>query len=127
MRKLAETALVTIILLFGSGCVIRSLDAGNFKIHKRSIVTEDVILKLEGESGQTFSGTLLVDGEKRPVSGVTPANIPIRGCVIVAMLEKKDGKGSILLEIEHKGGHSWFRCSQSKRFSDRICLSLWLG
>ena len=103
IRYLAETALVATFLLCGVGCTTRSLDVGSFNIQKQTSAIENVILKAEGASGQEFSGTLLVDGKERAISGVTPAVIPIRGCIIVGTLEKNNGKGSISFNIERTG------------------------
>ncbi len=102
IRYLAITVLVAAVLMGGVGCTTQSLDVGSFNIQKQTSAKENVILKVEGDSGQAFSGTLLVDGKERAISGVTPAVIPIKGCIIVGTLEKNNGEGSISFEIERR-------------------------
>ena len=69
---------------------------------------ERIILQTEGPAGESFSVVLTVDGLRREISGVTPAEFPLEGVVLVGEVTKVEGDGSFNFVIERQNGRGRF-------------------
>jgi hypothetical protein len=69
---------------------------------------ERLRVKTVGASGQSFTVTLTVDGSRREISGVTPADFSLECIVLVGEVTKFDGDGSFSLLIERQNGIGQF-------------------
>ena len=100
--------LMLTIMLLSSGCFSRPSSLQAFDIQKRTAARERVVFRAIGEAGQSFGGYLLIDGDKRSVSGVTPAEFSLTACVVIGHLYKVRGDGKLSFEIEQADGKSGF-------------------
>ena len=65
---------------------------------------ERLLVKTEGMPGQEFSAIFTVDGKRREVSGVTPAQFALECVVLIGEVPTFDGDGSFNLLIERQDG-----------------------
>jgi hypothetical protein len=65
----------------------------------RTTAREDVTLRAVGSPGQSFTGTLNLDGARREISGTTPAEFPLEVCWMIAQLRKTGGSGTLSFQI----------------------------
>jgi hypothetical protein len=75
-------SLTTAALVLG-GCASSRQASGFPSLQTRTRTPERITLKTFGPPGQQFSGVLTVDGVRREISGVTPAEYPIE-CVVLS-------------------------------------------
>ena len=87
--------LVLLTALFCAGC---STTPRPHAFQKRTDALEDVILRTRGDQGQPFTARLNIDGIEQEWTAVSPAEIPLRVCVLEGTITRS-GDGVLGFEI----------------------------
>lgn len=106
-KHLAHLSLTALIFVVG-GCATYDRTEGMPPLRISAKTPERIILKTEGASGQSFSAILIIDGSRREISGVTPAEFPLECVVLVGEATRVDGDGSFHFVIERRNGRGRF-------------------
>ena len=70
---------------------------------KRSDKVQKIVLRTRGEPGQYFTTNLNIDGVRREIQGVSPAEYPLEACVMTGTIQKTSGDGTLRFEIREGG------------------------
>jgi hypothetical protein len=106
-KHIINLSLAAITLIVG-GCATTQRTEGFPPLRVTTTTPEHIILKTLGSAGQGFSALLTVDGVRREISGVTPAEFPLECVVLVGEVTKVDGDGSFSFVIERQNGRGLF-------------------
>lgn len=96
------------MILATSGCATARLRMESSGFEPRTPAREQVFLRTSGQAGQEFVGNLVIDGNPRKISGVTPAEFPLTTCVMTGELRKVRGEGTLSFKIERANGGAIF-------------------
>src|SRR5688572_6492452 len=104
------------LLLLIPGCA----SPGERGFVKRSDKVQKIVFRAKGEPGQHFTGSLNIDGVKKEIQGVSPAEYPLEACVLTGSIRKTAGDGTLKFEIREGGSMLGFgaleESGQSCRF-----------
>lgn len=123
-QHLVTLGIIGLLFVFG-GCATYDRTEGMPPLRISGMKKESIILRTEGSLGQTFSAVLRIDGLRREISGITPAEFPLECAVLVCEVQRSDGDGSLSFVIERTDGTGRFytkpvRNLQRFRYHSRI-------
>src|SRR5512137_866900 len=104
MKKHVISLSLAVMALIVGGCATTQRTEGLPPLRVTTTIPEHSVLKTVGAPGQSFSAILTVDGSRREISGVTPAEFPLECVVLVGEVTKYDGDGSFSFVIERQNG-----------------------
>ena len=108
MKKHIVNLSLAILILIPGGCATYDRSEGLPPLRVSTRTPEHIILRTDGSPGQKFSAVLTVDGSRREISGVTPAEFPLECVVLVGKVTTVDGDGSFGFVIERQNGRGRF-------------------
>jgi hypothetical protein len=98
------------------GCASSRQASGFPPLQTRTHTPERITLKTFGPPGQPFSGLLTVDGVRREISGVTPAEYPLECVVLTGVVTNASGGSQRFgFEVSRANGHFF------TPETDRVC------
>ena len=108
MRRFSPVVLLGLCVLLAACTSTRS---GPPDLVKRTNAAEDVILRTGGDPGERFIMKLNVDGVEREWSAVSPAELPLRVCVIEGVVTRQ-GSGKLVFEVVRANSLVSFGCER---------------
>lgn len=99
---------MTALILIVGGCATYERTEGMPPLRISTKTPESIVLRTDGSPGQSFSAVLTVDGSRREISGVTPAEFPLECVVLVGEVTRFDGDGSFSFMVERQNGKGRF-------------------
>jgi len=95
-------------MLVMAGCVVSRSGNAPRRFRRTSTVPEQLSLRTFGDAGQAFEGVLVVDGERRDVSEVSPAEFPLTASVVAGEFIRTGGGGIFEFRIYRDKGSVGF-------------------
>lgn len=87
------------ILCFIAGCTTPRSNLESPFESLRTTAREQVVLQTVGPAGQSFTGTLNVDGERKVFSGTTPVELRLDVCWMTGEFRKTAGEGKLSFKV----------------------------
>jgi|GEM_PF-3539067 hypothetical protein len=117
MKKPIVNPSIAALLLVLGGCTTYDRADGMPPLRISTGTPERIVLRTDGAPGQNFSAILTVDGSRKGISAVTPAEFSLDCVVLVNEVTQMDRDASFSFIIERSDGTSRYHTPPVGNFS----------